>query len=52
MTPMIEMVGTRIKFLQEVNYEYRYDTGLNDPGSEQRRVEMQIYEKPAYTKLD
>jgi len=29
MTPAIELVGTRLKFLSELIYEYRFDTGIN-----------------------
>ena len=51
MTPAIEMVGNRLAFINEVNYEYRYDTGLNEPHSKQADVTKDIYEKPAYKRL-
>jgi hypothetical protein len=38
-TPIIEMVGTRIKFIEETTYEYRFDTGINDPGWGQIEVD-------------
>lgn len=52
MTPGIEMVGTRLKFLTELNYEYRFDTGANDPHAKQAVVEAQIYKKTPYKKLE
>lgn len=38
MTPAIELVGTRLKFLKELNYEYRFDTGANEPHKQQMVV--------------
>jgi hypothetical protein len=38
-TPIIEMLGTRIKFIEESTYEYRFDTGINDPGWGQIQVD-------------
>jgi hypothetical protein len=35
MTPAIELVGTRLKFISELIYEYRFDTGMNDPHNKQ-----------------
>ncbi len=35
-TPMLEMIGDRVFYLPEITYEYRYDTGQNDPGSGQQ----------------
>ena len=35
MTPAIELVGTRLKFLKELIYEYRFDTGSNEPHQKQ-----------------
>lgn len=51
MTPSIEMVGPRLKFVKELLYEYRFDTGANEPHQKQIVVEMQVYTKPAYQKL-
>lgn len=51
MTPAIELVGTRLKFLTEINYEYHFDTGLNEGHYKQMTVEAQIYLKPASKKL-
>jgi hypothetical protein len=38
MTTAIELVGTRLMFLKELTYEYRYDTGFNDPFAEQTKL--------------
>jgi len=35
MTPAIELVGTRLKFIRELIYEYNHDTGMNDPHDKQ-----------------
>lgn len=34
-TPMIEMASDRVFYVPELTYEYRFDTGQNDPGSGQ-----------------
>ena len=52
MTPAIELVGTRLKFLKELNYEYRFDTGANEPHQQQIVVEFQVYDKPASKKME
>ncbi len=51
MTPSIEMVGPRLKFLKELVYEYRFDTGANDPHQKQIVVEYQVYAKTPYKRL-
>jgi hypothetical protein len=52
MTPSIEMVGTKSKFLKELVYEYRFDTGANEPHQKQVVVEYQVYTKTPYKKLE
>jgi hypothetical protein len=45
------MVGTRLAFINEANYEYRFDTGMNDNAVGQMDVYMGVYEKKPYQKL-
>lgn len=45
MTSAIELVGSRYKFLTELNYEYHFDTGLNDVHFKQVLAENIIFEK-------
>jgi hypothetical protein len=52
MTPAIELVGTRLKFLKELNYEYRFDTGANEPHQQQIVVEYQVYDKAPSKKME
>jgi 2-keto-4-pentenoate hydratase len=52
MTPAIELVGTRLKFLKELNYEYRFDTGANEPHQQQMVVEYQVYDKAPSKKME
>ncbi len=52
MTPAVELVGTRLKFLKELNYEYRFDTGANEPKQQQIVVEFQVYDKPPSKKME
>lgn len=38
MTPAVQLVGTRLKYLNEIQYEYRFDTGNNEPHGKQITV--------------
>lgn len=35
-TPAIELVGRRMKFLTELNYDHRFDSGFHEPHEEVR----------------
>jgi hypothetical protein len=50
-TPMLEMIGDRFMYIPELTYEYRYDTGQNDPGEEQMLVTSIVFDKKPYEKL-
>jgi hypothetical protein len=50
-TPMLEMIGDRFMYIPELTYEYRYDTGQNDPGEEQMLVTSMVFDKKPYEKL-
>ena len=52
MTPAIEMAGDRRKFVQELLYEYRVDTGGNEIHMDQKQVEEKVYDSKAYQVLD
>jgi hypothetical protein len=43
MTAGIELVGTRLKFLNELNLEYRYDTGNNIMGDIQISMAPKVF---------
>jgi hypothetical protein len=49
---MLEMIGDRVFYLPELTYEYRYDTGQNDPGSGQQQVTDIVYNKEVYERLE
>jgi hypothetical protein len=46
------MIGDRVFYLPELTYEYRYDTGQNDPGSGQMEVTAIVWGKKAYDRLE
>ena len=52
MTSAIELVGTRLKFLKELNYEYRFNTGINDLNDKQIIVKRDIFSKPGSNKME
>jgi hypothetical protein len=43
MTPAIEMVGPRLAFINEAQYEYRFDTGINDKAHLQSSISTEIF---------
>ncbi len=55
LTPMLEMANGRFRYLPEILYEYRYDTGMNGNfvhKSEQRYVKNLIQKKPKYQAIE
>lgn len=50
-TPIIQMVNPRIQFIQQTTYQYRFDTGINDPGWGQIEVDEIVFAKKKYNRL-
>lgn len=46
------MISDRVFYLPELTYEYRYDTGQNDPGSGQTEVTAIVWGKKVYDRLE
>lgn len=52
MTAGIELVGTRLKFLNELNLEYRYDTGNNIMGDMQISIAPKVFDMKPLERLE
>lgn len=52
MTPSVQLVGKRLKYVTELIYEYRFGTGNNESSKKQSDYFSQVMAKKPYKKME